>query len=170
MRILLRISFHARVSSGGVIRLARSTTPLVKVVLWQILRTLAGSSAQLEPELSRESREVAGLPQTNRIGRFPELLRERTVVEVATVTVLVEPRHDVDSTSHADRGGVVVVIKRHSRLRQAVDVRRLHVLVSVAPKRVTGLVVGKEKDDVGTRLLAEGQGYEQERQKENRAE
>jgi hypothetical protein len=82
------------------------------------------------------------------------------MIEIATMTVLVKPRHDVDSTSHADRRCVVVVIERHSRLRQAVDVRRLHVLVPVATKGVTGLIVSKEKDDVWSLLLSECSGGE----------
>ena len=87
------------------------------------------------------------------------------MVEVAPVAVLVETRHDVDPAGHADRRGVVVVIKGHARLGQAVDMRCLHVLIAVAPQRVARLVVGEEEDNVGlVRGVKSHTGREQTKQ------
>ena len=70
--------------------------------------------------------------------------------EIASMSIFVEPRHNVDPASHAYCGRIVMVVEGHAIRLQIVDVRSLNFLVTVAAKRVTGLVIGEKKNNVGS--------------------
>ena len=80
------------------------------------------------------------------------------------MAVFIEPGHDVHAARHTDRSRVVVVIESHAGQRQIVYVRGLDVFVAVASQRVAGLVIGEEKNDVGSalRFLPGGKSKKQE--------
>ena len=55
-------------------------------------------------------------------------------------------------------------IENHAVRGELIDLRRLHIVVSVAAKRVDGLIVGEKKDEVGLFLRRErGRHREQEK-------
>lgn len=86
------------------------------------------------------------------------------MLKIASVPIFKETGENTRPTRHADRGGVVMPVENHAVRGELIDLRRLHIVVSVAAKRVDGLIVGEKKDEVGLFLRRErGRHREQEK-------
>ena len=70
------------------------------------------------------------------------------MIKVAAVAILEQSCKDAGSARHADRGGIVMVFKEHPLSREPVEMRCLHVLVSIAAEGIRRLIIGEEKNKV----------------------
>ena len=70
------------------------------------------------------------------------------MAEVGAGLVFIHPGHDIGSTRHADRRGVVVFVKDHPVFAKFVHIGSLDLRVTVATDGESVLVVRKEENNV----------------------